>query len=64
MRCLAAALLGVFLANATARGEEVWPQRTIIIVVPYGAGGSTDLIARILAQHMQEDLGKPVVVEN
>ena len=33
-------------------------------MVPYGAGGSADLIARILAQHMQEDLGKPVVVEN
>ena len=64
MSCLAAALLGVFLANATAQGEEVWPQRTITIVVPYGAGGSADLIARILAQHMQEDLGKPVVVEN
>ena len=64
MRCVAAAFLGVFLANATARGEEIWPQRTITIVVPYGAGGSTDLIARILAQHMQEDLGKPVVVEN
>lgn len=64
MRCLAAALLGVFVANATAGGEEIWPQHTITIVVPYGVGGSTDLIARILAQHMQEDLGEPVVVEN
>lgn len=65
MRCMAAVLFGLLLANAaTTQAEEAWPQRTVTIVVPYGAGGSTDLVARILAQHMQEDFGTPVVVEN
>lgn len=47
-----------------ARAEESWPQRPVTIVVPFQAGGSADLLARILQQHMQNDLGVPVVVEN
>jgi tripartite-type tricarboxylate transporter receptor subunit TctC len=41
-----------------------WPTRTIKIVVGFGAGGGTDLAARIIAQPLQEILGQPVVVEN
>ena len=41
-----------------------WPTRTIKIVVGFGAGGGTDLAARIVAQPLQEILGQPVVVEN
>jgi tripartite-type tricarboxylate transporter receptor subunit TctC len=52
------------LAAGPAQTQEKWPQRTITLVVPFSAGGSTDLIARILAQHMQTGLGVPVVVEN
>ena len=37
-----------------ARGQEAWPQRTITIIVPFLAGGSADLVARIFAQHFQE----------
>ena len=65
MRCMAAVFFGLLLANAaTTQAEEAWPQRTVTIVVPFEAGGSTDLIARILQQHMQENIGMPVVVEN
>jgi len=41
-----------------------WPTRTIKIIVGFGAGGGTDLAARIVAQPLQEILGQPVVVEN
>ncbi|MEY2952060.1 MAG: hypothetical protein RLZZ401_147 [Pseudomonadota bacterium] len=41
-----------------------WPERTVTIVVGFPAGGPTDIAARILAQHMQANLGQSVVVEN
>jgi tripartite-type tricarboxylate transporter receptor subunit TctC len=53
-----------FLLGAAAQAQEAWPQRPITIVVPFQAGGSADLLARIVQQHMQADFGSPVVVEN
>jgi tripartite-type tricarboxylate transporter receptor subunit TctC len=41
-----------------------WPQQPIHIIVPFGAGGGSDIIGRILADAMQDRLGKPVIVEN
>ncbi|HKH01347.1 MAG TPA: tripartite tricarboxylate transporter substrate binding protein [Bradyrhizobium sp.] len=41
-----------------------WPQRTIKLVVGFGAGGGTDIVARIIAQSLQQKLGQSVVVEN
>src|SRR5919108_4099019 len=52
------------LAAGPAQAQEKWPPPTVTLVVPFAAGGSTDRIARILAQHMQTGLGVPVVVEN
>jgi tripartite-type tricarboxylate transporter receptor subunit TctC len=46
-----------------ARGES-WPNRTIRIVVPFPAGGSADLSARLLAEHLKSTLGQSVVVES
>jgi tripartite-type tricarboxylate transporter receptor subunit TctC len=43
---------------------DAWPERAVTIVVPFAAGGSADLLARMVAQHLQEDFGKPVIVEN
>ena len=57
--------IGAMLASAAAaRAQEAWPQRPITIVVPFQAGGSADLLARIVQQHMQADFGSPVLVEN
>jgi tripartite-type tricarboxylate transporter receptor subunit TctC len=54
--------LAVVLATPVKAQE--WPQRQVTIVVPFGPGGSADLLARILANHMQATYGKPFVVEN
>jgi tripartite-type tricarboxylate transporter receptor subunit TctC len=40
-----------------------YPSRTITIIVPFPAGGSTDAIARILSEHMQASLGQSVIIE-
>lgn len=41
-----------------------WPTRTVTIVVPYAAGGGTDVMARLFAGYLSEKLGRPFVVEN
>ena len=41
-----------------------WPQKNIRLVVPFGPGGGSDIIGRIIAQSLQERLGQPVVIEN
>jgi len=47
-----------------ARAEAPWPQKPITVVVPFGPGGSADLVARIFAQHFQALHGASVVIEN
>src|SRR4030088_3786219 len=51
------------LAFVPAAAQE-FPSRPIRIVVPFPAGGPTDILSRIVAQKMSEDFGQPVVVEN
>lgn len=43
---------------------QAFPDRTVRIVVPYGAGGNFDIIARLVAQHLAERWGKGVVIDN
>ncbi len=61
---LAACASALVLIASPARAQESWPQRQVTIVVPFAAGGSADLIARILQQHLQAKTGVPIVVEN
>src|SRR5262245_33417654 len=43
---------------------QAYPTRPITIVVPYPAGGPTDTLTRILAEHLRVSLGQPVIIEN
>jgi tripartite-type tricarboxylate transporter receptor subunit TctC len=52
------------LLAAPALGQAAWPSRPVRLIVPFAAGGSTDVTARLLAPKMQEVLGQPVVIEN
>jgi len=57
------ALLGGFAA-LPGFAQTHYPNRTITLVVPFAAGGPTDVIARIVSEHMSRTLGQQIVVEN
>lgn len=65
-----AALGGIAAAAATTAvatrlgAQTAWPDHTVRIIVPYPAGGSTDVLARIIAEQFKEKLGQPFVIEN
>jgi tripartite-type tricarboxylate transporter receptor subunit TctC len=59
---LAAAALGLAASAASAQGN--YPTRPITMIVPFAAGGPTDVIARIVGDHMSRTLGQQIVVEN
>jgi tripartite-type tricarboxylate transporter receptor subunit TctC len=60
-------MAGVVLLLALATGPssaQDWPNRPIKMIVPYGPGGVTDIIARLVADRFSKALGRPIVVEN
>lgn len=50
--------------GATAAGAADYPERQITMIVPFAAGGPTDVVARIVAGHMSQTLGQTIVIEN
>jgi len=64
MRKLAVAIALAVLAGVTSVQAQTYPSRQITLIVPFPPGGSTDVAARILAEHMRARLGQPVVIEN
>lgn len=50
--------------TGTQASAQGFPDRAVTLVVPFAAGGSTDVVARIVAQKMSEDLGQQVIVQN
>jgi tripartite-type tricarboxylate transporter receptor subunit TctC len=61
MAVLAFAILG---ASATCRAQGAYPIKPITVIVPYAPGGNTDVIARIVLDHMATTLKQPLIVEN
>ena len=52
------------LAFAAAASAQSFPSRPITMIVPFAAGGTSDVIARVVAEQMTVALGQPVVIEN
>jgi tripartite-type tricarboxylate transporter receptor subunit TctC len=59
-----AAMLAAPLVRAQGSSAAGWPNRPIRLVIPYGTGGATDSIGRVLATRLSEAVGQPVVVDN
>jgi tripartite-type tricarboxylate transporter receptor subunit TctC len=64
MKRLLAALAAALAFAAPAAAQQKYPERPITMVVPFAAGGPTDSVARIVAEHMSKTLGQQIVIEN
>ncbi|HEX3439340.1 MAG TPA: tripartite tricarboxylate transporter substrate binding protein [Pseudolabrys sp.] len=60
----AASGAAIMLAPYARADDRHWPDRPVRVIVPYPAGGSTDVLARILAEHLKDMFGQPFVIEN
>ena len=64
MKAILAALTAVLSLATPASAQEAYPQRPITMVVPFAAGGPTDIIARIMGESMGRTLGQQILIEN
>jgi tripartite-type tricarboxylate transporter receptor subunit TctC len=62
-RCFGALAL-IAAVSGSLSAQEAWPNRPVKLVVPLTAGGGVDMMARLTAQHLSDQLGQQVVVEN
>ena len=66
LRLMTQAAIGLFslVAVVFPAAAQDFPKSNITMVVPFAAGGPTDIVARIVGEHMSKTLGKPVIIEN
>jgi tripartite-type tricarboxylate transporter receptor subunit TctC len=64
IRCLLSLLLAAPVSALPAAVQAAWPERPVTLIVPFAAGGITDLLARITAERLSGAFGKPFVIEN
>ena len=62
VRVLASLVLALGLASASAQGD--YPSKPVTIIVGFTAGGSTDIVTRLIAEEMRKSWGQPVIVDN
>src|SRR5450756_1144430 len=63
-RTILSTALAMLLALAGSASAENFPDRTLTMIIPFAAGGPTDVLGRVIAQRMGELLGQTVIVEN
>jgi tripartite-type tricarboxylate transporter receptor subunit TctC len=59
-----AILAAIGLFGTAANAQDKWPSKPVTIVVPFAAGGNTDVMARIFSEHLSRRLGQQFIVEN
>ena len=64
MKRLFSLTLVLLAASIATAWSQTYPSRPITAIVPYAAGGPTDIITRVTAEHMRSTLGQPIIVEN
>jgi tripartite-type tricarboxylate transporter receptor subunit TctC len=64
VKAAVAAVCGAASLGAMAQAQPNWPTRTVTIVVPFSAGGSTDVVARMVGQKLSEMWKQTVVIDN
>src|SRR5512140_2852248 len=64
MRKLICLVAFLFAATSLAHGQEAWPTRQVTIIVPFAAGGTTDMFGRLFAADMQAKYKVPFIIEN
>jgi tripartite-type tricarboxylate transporter receptor subunit TctC len=63
-RLLLCGASGAALVAHSAAAQNTWPQKPIRLVVPFAAGGGTDIVARMIGRTLSQQLGQPVVIDN
>jgi tripartite-type tricarboxylate transporter receptor subunit TctC len=64
-RALVLAAAGALaIAPFAAQAQAAFPSKALTIIVPFSAGGTTDILARVVGQYMAKDLGQPVIIDN
>ena len=64
MRTLSLAVALAMLAGIGGAAAQSYPSRPVTMIVPFAAGGITDIVARLVAERMKASLGQPVIAEN
>src|SRR5262245_1677321 len=64
LKSLSGAACGILLAVTGTALAQTYPARPLTMIIPFAAGGPTDVLGRVVAQRMGEILGQQVVVEN